>query len=294
MKIIVTGGSGYIGKALIYKLSENLNYETASLSRNPGDRKAFFWDPANEEIDIKAVEFADHIIHLAGENIGQKRWTEQQKKSIIESRTKSTRLLFDSFKKIGKAPKSIVSASATGYYGAITSDKIFEESDKHHNDFLGTTCKAWEDEVDRFEQLGTRVVKIRTGLVIGKNSKAIKKMMLPINMGLGSPLGTGKQYMPWIQIDDLFSIYIKALTDENMIGAYNAVAPEHLTNKEFMQIIAKKAGRPFFMPAIPEFVLNILLGEMASIITKGSRVSASKVKLAGFDFEHTNLDGVKI
>jgi hypothetical protein len=288
--VLLTGGTGLIGKYLSKKLNEK-GYRVIVLSRasHGNSENTFGWDIQNGKIDERAVSFADYIIHLSGANIGQKRWTKARKKLIIDSRVKSAQILFEAVKKSDHKIKAFISASATGYYGAVTNNKIFNENDVPANDFLGQTCKAWEQSADKFEELGIRTVKIRAGVVLTKQEGALSKMMLPVKMGFASALGSGRQFLPWIHIDDLCNIYVKAIDDEKMKGTYNAVAPEHITNSEFMKTIAGVLHKPFWFPNIPGIMLKLLFGEMSGILLKGSMVSSEKIRNAGYIFQFDNI-----
>ena len=289
--VLITGGSGLVGKELNKKLTQK-GYKVHNLSRNKSQTNksnVFYWNPEKEEIDSEAIEKADYIIHLAGANIGEKRWTSKRKQIILNSRVKSGELLFKSIKENKLKPNAFISASATGYYGGITSDKTFVETDSSANDFLGKTCLKWEQTADKFTVEGIRAVKIRTGVVLTRKGGALEKMFIPVKLGVGSPIGSGEQFMPWIHIDDLCNIYIKAIEDTKMESAYNAVAPEHKTNKEFVKTIAKVLKKPFWFPNVPSFVLKILFGEMSQIILKGSKVSSEKIIKADYEFEFTQL-----
>lgn len=290
-KVLITGGTGLIGKHLHKKLIEK-GYEVLILSRNKNrvnKSTIFYWNPEKEEIDSEAIEKADYIIHLAGANIGEKRWTAKRKQEIVDSRVKTAELLLKTIQENNLKPKAFISASATGYYGAITTDKTFIETDTPANDFLGKTCFEWEKSADKFAETGIRTVKIRTGLVLTKKGGALEKMLLPVKLGVGSPIGSGRQFMPWIHIDDLCNIYIKAIEDTKLKGAYNAVAPEYIRNKEFIRILAKVLNKPFWFPNVPSFVLKILFGEMSQIVLKGSKVSSEKIIKAGYRFEFNEL-----
>jgi uncharacterized protein (TIGR01777 family) len=289
-KVLVTGGNGLVGSHLCKKLKER-GYNVGIMTRSEkADRMtSFFWDLEKKEIDIKALENVDHIVHLAGANIGDKRWTFKQKKLIIDSRVKSAELLFDSIKN-NTVLKTFVSASAVGYYGMVTSEKVYTEIDDPTDDFLGQVCKLWEKSADRFAEIGARVVKVRTALVITPQGGALEKMTPMFKVGLGSPLGSGRQYVPWIHIDDLCEIYVRAISNPQMKGAYNAVAPDKVNNKEFGRALAKSLDRPFWFPGIPTFVLKLIFGEMSSILLKGSRVSHFKVESSGFNFKFPLLE----
>ncbi len=287
-KVLITGGSGYVGMNLS-KLLDNEGYEVIHLSRkssNNGQFKAYFWDVKNQKIDTNALQDVRHIVHLAGAGVIDKRWTSKRKQEIINSRVNSANLLFNKIKNLETKPKTFVSASGTNYYGTVTSEKIFMEEDKPGSDFLAHCCVLWEKSATQFEQLGLRTVKLRTGVVIGKNSPGIKKMLLPIKLGFGAAMGTGKQYMPWIHIEDLCQLYLKAIKEDSMAGEYNAVAPEHITNKEFTDRLAKSIDKKIWLPNIPSFLLKLILGEKANVILKGSRVSSKKVENLGFPFKH--------
>lgn len=292
--VLISGGTGLVGKALADKLSMK-GYAVAFLSRT-GNRDAtiptYAWNIQKNQIEKEALESADYIIHLAGANIGEKRWTSQQKQIIIDSRVNSGQLLFSKLKELKSTHlKAFISASAVGYYGAITTDKVFSETDPAYSDFIGTVCRKWEDSADSFETIGIRTVKIRTGVVLTKKHGALAKISQPIRLGVGSAIGNGRQYLPWIHIDDLCEIYIKAIEDAQMRGAYNAVAPEQLTNEAFTQTLARVLKKKIWLPPIPGFVMKFLFGEMSNILLQGSQVSSAKIKAAGYEFKFPELTG---
>lgn len=289
-KVLITGGTGIVGKHLS-KMLLNKGYEVAILSRTKSTNNKipmFFWDINKNIVDKEAINSVDYIIHLAGVNIAGKRWTKNRKQEIIDSRVKSTELFFNNIDPNHNL-KAFISASAIGYYGAITSNHIFTETDSPAKDFLGETCRLWEDSTNKFQNLGIRTVKIRTGIVLSKQGGALSKMIKPIKLGFGSALGSGKQYMPWIHIDDLCEIYIKAIEDSEMKGAYNAVAPKQINNIEFSKKIAKQLKKPFWALQVPAFIFKLLYGEMADILLKGSRVSSDKIKASGYNFKYPTL-----
>ncbi len=289
MNVLITGSSGYIGKELT-KVLEKKTYNVIHLSRaKPKTPNHFQWNPETGELDLQAIEKADAIIHLAGENIGSGRWTNDKKKKVIESRQKGTKLLIEGINKAKNPPKIFISASATGYYGATTSDTIFEEDAPAANDFLGYTTQLWETESLKASILGLRTVIIRTGVVISKESKALQKMAMPVRAFVGANLGSGNQYIPWIDLEDLVAMYLFSL-ENSISGIYNAVAPQPITQKQLNFMIAKILKRPLFLPSIPEFLLNLILGEMAVLVTKGSRVSAKKIMEEGFRFMHETIE----
>jgi len=287
-KVLITGGSGLIGRRLSFLLKSR-GYEVRILSRsnNPKNNyKTFVWNVSEQYINDSAFEGLKHIIHLAGAGIADKRWSEKRKKEIIASRVASTNLLYNSVKRLKTPLNSFISASATGYYGAITSETIFEEKDKPAKDFLGKVCSLWEDSIFQFNEIKIRTVALRTGIVLSKDGGALKKMKTPIITSLGN----GKQYMPWIHIDDLCELYIKAIEDEQFKGAFNAVSPEHISNLSFSKKISKIFNYPFLALGAPSLILQIVFGEMSTIILNGSRISANKIKQAGFKFKFENLE----
>ncbi len=291
MDVLITGGSGLVGSHLSKKLKEK-GYEVAILSRKKHgdpDTKTYLWDPGKNEIEKEAIEKAGYIVHLAGANISDKRWTKKRKQEIVDSRVETAKLLFNKVSESKTRPKAFISSSAVNYYGTLTSDKIFSEDDPPSNDFMGQTCKKWEQSVMKFEDSGIRTVILRNGVVISPKGGAIKKMSVSVKLGLGSPVGSGKQYFPWIHIEDLCNIYIKAIEDSKMQGAYNAVAPDHIKNRNVMKALADAFNRPFWAPNVPSFIIKILFGEMANILLKGSRISADKIKEAGYEFRFTNF-----
>ena len=275
-KVLITGGTGLIGKRLSFLLASK-GYEVSVLSRSKSPESkytTFVWNVKDQFIEEEAFKDLDYIIHLAGAGIADKKWSEKRKKEIIDSRVQSTNLLYNTSKRLKTPLKAFISASATGYYGSVTTATIFTETDQPANDFLGKVCRLWEESIFQFKNDKTRTVALRTGIVLSNDGGALKKMKTP----LVTPLGDGKQYMPWIHIDDLCEIYIKAIEDEDFEGAYNAIAPEHITNYSFSKAIAKTFKIPFLPIGAPSFILKIVFGKMATIILNGSRVSTGKIE----------------
>jgi uncharacterized protein (TIGR01777 family) len=290
-KILITGGTGLIGKTLTKRLISE-GHEVRILSRHPKPTdkiKSFFWDVESQQIDESAFNGIEHIIHLAGAGIADKRWTNTRKKEIIDSRVNSMKLITAVIKKKNSRLKSFVGTSAAGYYGMVTSEKIFSETDSGIDDFLSFTCTQWENSYKEMETLSEKTCILRLGVVLSANGGALKRLLPLFKLGLGSAVGSGKQYMPWIHIDDLVSVFYEALFNPNFNGPYNAVASDHVTNKQFSKQLAKSLSKPFFFPNIPSFLLKILFGEMANILLKGSRVSNQKLLNTGFTFKYPQL-----
>lgn len=290
--VLITGGSGFIGKYLTQLLLEK-GYSVSILSRykrqNATDISYYQWDVEKGIIDENAVLEADSIINLAGENIAEKRWTKERKQSIVQSRVLSIQLLYDVLKKYNKKIDVFVSASGVGIYGGKKSVKIYSEEGSFADDFLGVTCQKWEASADLMTSLHIRTVKIRTGLVIGPNDGFLKKMIPIFKLKIGTPLGTGEQFMPWIHIEDLCNIYIKAVENQDMTGAYNAVVRDGTTNAIFSKKLAKIYGYSMWLPNVPEFLIRLLFGEMAQIVLTGQRISSDKILKTGFVFKFTKL-----
>ena len=290
--ILITGGSGFVGMHLTNLLKEN-GYQVCWLTRKINtniDIPQYLWNWENKKIEKEAIEKTDAIIHLAGANVGGKRWNTKWKKEIYDSRIKSTEFLFEFISKQPNKLKAFVSASATGYYGCETTDNIFTESDLSGNDFLATTCNDWEIAANKFTELGIRTVIIRTGLVLSEYSEAYKKISLPIRYGLGASIGSGNQNFPWIHLDDLCGIYLKAIADENLKGVFNAVAPEYLTNNQLTKTIAQHFNKFIWLPNIPSIIIKILFGEIANSLSNGSRISSEKLISAGFEFKYSSIN----
>lgn len=288
--ILITGASGLIGRELT-KLLLQKGYSVSILSRsinNIPNVKTYLWDIEGKFIEAEALSNVDYIIHLAGANIGEKRWRPNRKEQIVSSRVESAELLYNNLPNDNKL-KAFISASAVGYYGAKTSNVIFEEDNCAASDFIGAVCQKWEKAADLFNSKAERVVKLRTGVVVSEYGGALEKIKMPIRYNVGSAIGTGKQYFPWIHISDLCNIYLKALDDDQMLDAYNAVAPEHINNKQVTLELARVMKKRIWLPNVPAFVMKILFGEMASIILEGSRVSAKKILDAGFTFKYTRF-----
>jgi uncharacterized protein len=290
--VLITGGRGLVGKYLTSILLSR-GYKVSHLSRNTNqfsNVRVFRWNPEKRVIDPKIFKDIDYLIHLAGANIGEKRWTKKRKQEIVNSRVDSARFLYKVIAENRIPLQAFISASAIGYYGSLTTNKIFIEEDPPENDFLGNTCRLWEAAADLFKNTGIRTVKIRTSIVLEKDNSVFSKLSKPAKFGFIVRTGSGQQYMPWIHVTDLCNIYIKAIEDKNMKGAYNAVSPQHLTHNDFMRIFSRIIKRRIFLPPIPEFVLKTALGEMSDLILKGSRISSNKITEAGYNFHFDNLE----
>ncbi|WP_299157202.1 TIGR01777 family oxidoreductase [uncultured Tenacibaculum sp.] len=283
-KILITGGTGLIGSYLQTILKEN-NYTINVLSRNPQNKNEFYWNISENYIDEKAFNGITHIIHLAGAGIADKRWTNKRKKELIDSRVQSANLLFKKVKEYQIPLKGFISASGIGYYGAVTSDKIFTEEDNPDNDFISTICVKWEKAANQFLNLNIPVTILRTGVVLTKERGALNKMNTPIFL---SALGNGNQYLPWIHVTDLCYLYIEAIKNIEFYGIFNAVAPEHQTNEAFTKVLGKALKKPILPMNAPSFILKTALGEMAYILLNGSRISFQKT-IEFYNFKFPNL-----
>lgn len=289
-KILITGANGLIGRRLS-SLLKAAGYDVVQLVReidpNAG-LKQIKWNPDLNELDEVVFENVDHVIHLAGSDISEGIWTKKRRKEIHDSRIKSAKLIFTKSK--DTKLKSFISASGISIYGTLTSEKIFNEDDTATADFLAQVTVDWEKAADQFKERGTRVVKIRTSVVLATSGGALEKLVKPIKLGFGVVLGSGKQYFPWIHLDDVCQIYLKAIRDTNLSGAYNAAAPEHITNRELTKAIAKVLGKKIWLPPLPGFLLKLRFGEMANLILKGSRISSDKIQKDGFEFKYPTLN----
>lgn len=290
--ILITGASGLIGRPLTKVLQQN-GFTVTHLSRTAknGPVKTYAWDPAAGTIDPEAVATADHIIHLAGAPIADKRLTDARKKEIIGSRVDSTALLVKEIRQQNKKTGTMISASAIGFYGMTTSDHICREDDPASGDFLGECCRLWEEAAQPVQEAGVRLVIIRVGVVLAREGGALQKMAAPVRLWAGAPLGDGKQWVSWIHIGDMCAIFYKALTDVRMQGIYNAAAPGYINNRDLTKAIGRTLGKPVFLPPVPRFALSLMLGnEMMKMVTTGSRVSPEKIQAAGFRFEFPDVE----
>ena len=291
--VVLTGGTGFIGKKLTRLLLEN-GFSVSVLSRSVKENSEgisyYKWDVDAGTIDEQAILNADYVIHLAGENIGAKRWTVNRKKAILDSREKSTQLLFSCLHKHNKQLKAFVSASGVGIYGAITDEVICSETTPAASDFLGTVCQKWEAATNSIRDLGIRTVQIRTGLVLGKGDGVLQQLIPLFKYKLGSAIGSGKQYMPWIHIDDLCRIYLASMLNSEMQGPYNAAINDSTNNTIFSSALAKVFGYTIWLPNVPAFVLQLVLGEMAQLVLKGRRINSDAIEKTGFQFQFTDLE----
>ena len=290
-KILISGATGLVGKKLCKKLYER-GYQVEILVRSKSKQtefKSYVWDYENGFLEEGALDNTYIFIHLAGASIS-KRWTESYKKEIYNSRINSAQFIFEQMKKQNIYPEAVISSSAVGFYGQITSQHIFSENDPPAEDFLGNVCADWELKALQFEKLGSRVVRVRTSTVLSEKDGALKVLKKPIELNVGAALGTGDQYFPWIHIDDLVNIYFKSLEDVSMNGAYNAVAPDFTNNRELTKKIASHLGKKIWLPNIPKFIIKAALGEMSVLALEGSRVSSRKIENSGFKFIYNSLD----
>ena len=295
-KVLITGGSGLLGNAISNILLKN-NYEVVWLSREAGTKtmpnaqiiKKYKWDVEKQFIDEAAFENVEQIIHLAGAGIADKKWTDAYKNEIINSRIKSSELLFNYITKLNAPIKTFVGASAVGYYGAIQSEKLITEEERPYTDFLAQACIAWENSYKPIIDKGIRTPIIRIGVILSTHGGAYKKMIPPFKFNLGSSIGSGKQYLPWIHINDVANIFVHVLQNASLNQTYNAVATELVTMDTFTKQLAKSIHRLKFLPKVPTFILKLVMGESHLMVTEGLKISNQKIKTTGFKFEFESL-----
>jgi len=298
--VLITGGTGTIGKRLHAMLVEK-GYQVIILTRNVEKAKqqspaiAFAgWDVSKRYIDVNAVQRADYIIHLAGANVADGRWTDDRKQEIVNSRTQSSALLVKALQENSNKVKAVISASATGWYGADTQTSLqfgFKEDEPADTDFLGETCRLWEQSIQPVQALGKRLVILRTGIVLSKDGGAYVEFKKPLKGGLATIMGSGKQVVPWIHAEDICRMYVYAIEHENIKGVYNAVAPHPVPNKQLILTIAKKVNPHFYITVhAPAFALKLALGEMSVEILKSVTANADKIIATGFNFLYPVID----
>ncbi|MEZ5039842.1 MAG: TIGR01777 family oxidoreductase [Saprospiraceae bacterium] len=285
--VLIAGGTGLIGNRLSQLLTDK-GYRVLHLSRNPKSNSTYptyYWDPAKGQIDEAAILQADYIINLAGAGIADAPWTAARKKLIIDSRVQGNELLLSIFKTLGHQPKAFLSGAAIGYYGD-RGEQLLTEEDGPGEGFLSESCIQWEESIKQIMHTGIRTVAIRIGLVLSTQGGALAKMLLPLYGLTSTYFGNGQQWYSWIHIDDLCRLFIFALEKENISGIYNGVAPNPVRNKTLAKQLPKAKGVPALVVSAPAFVLRTLMGEMASAVLTGTKVSAQKIMEAGFVFAH--------
>ncbi|WP_211605257.1 TIGR01777 family oxidoreductase [Porphyromonas gingivalis] len=289
--VLITGANGMVARALSEELVRN-GYSIRILTRHKQNENEYEWDVAKRRIEVEALQGVKHIIHLAGAGVADKPWTSERKEVIRSSRIDSARLLLETLKANDIRIATFISASAVGFYGTLTGENIFAENDKNGGDFLSHVCSEWERVGQAFSQEGVsgRTVIMRNGIILAPQGGALVKMVRPVRWFVGAPLGSGKQYMPWIHISDVCGIILHALRNPTVSGIYNVVAPEHVRNAEFMRAIGRAIGRPVLFPSIPKWVICRVFGERASILLEGSRVSAEKIISSGYRFKYVTLE----
>jgi uncharacterized protein len=293
MDVTLTGATGLIGRKLVRALRDRGDGVTV-LSRSPDKAgaalgvEAVAWDPLAGPAPVEALRGREAVIHLAGEPVAQ-RWNEEVKRAIRESRETGTRNLVQGLRDAGdERPRTLVSSSAVGYYGRHGDERV-PESTPAGDDFLASVCVVWEQEADAATEVGVRVVKIRTGVVLDKSGGALKTMLPPFKLGVGGPVAGGRQYLPWIHVDDLVELYLHAVDDPSWTGAYNGAAPEPVTNREFSKALGRALNRPAIAP-VPEFAIRLRYGDMAEIVTAGQRAVPERALAGGFAYKYEDLD----
>lgn len=294
--VLITGGTGLIGTALTRELVKR-QHHVIILTRDAKQKPApsiqyAHWDVEKGEIDKSAIAQADYIVHLAGENVAGKRWTEKRKQQIVNSRVDSGTLLVKSLAETDNKVRAVISASGIGWYGpdpVIPNPHPFKETQPPAADFLGITCEKWENAIAPVTAMDKRLVILRTGIVLSKEGGAYPEFKKTLSFGVASVLGDGKQIISWIHIDDLVNIYLEAINNTALSGVYNAVAPAPVSNAHLIRAIAKHAGKPHITLPVPTFALKLLLGEMSVEVLKSTTVSAEKIAAAGYVFRQPTI-----
>ncbi len=288
MKVLITGASGLIGSAL-KRSFEDKGYDLLFASRaEPKDERYIQWSVENGFSDHEKLEGMDAVVHLAGESVNGLRWTDEKKKAIKDSRVLGTRNVVDAISKLKEKPKVLVSASAIGFYGERGDEEVTESS-AAGDTFLAEVSKAWESEARRAEDAGIRTVLLRTGIVLAKDGGALGTMLLPFKMGVGGVIGSGKQWMSWISVDDHVNAINFVIEHENIRGAVNSVSPHPVTNEEFTKTMGDVLYRPTFIP-LPEFAVSMLMGEMGDeLLLTSTKVLPKRLEDAGFEFKYPEL-----
>lgn len=290
MKILISGASGLVGKELTALLTTQGHYAVA-LVREHG-APGVYWNPAAGEIDRGAMAQAapDAVVHLAGDNIAQGRWNDAKKARILDSRVKGTALLASALADMAKPPAVFISASAIGWYGD-RGDELLSESSAPGDDFLARVCKAWEAACEPARAKGIRTVKLRFGFILSPQGGGLAKMLLPFKLGGGGILGSGKQWMSWIALDDVAGVILHALHANSLDGPVNTVAPHPVTNREYTKTLGKVLNRPTIFP-LPAFAAKLAFGEMAdALLLSSQRVSSEMLVKSGYTFRHPELEG---
>jgi len=295
MRVLITGATGFIGRRLCDILAA-AGHELVALSRNPAAAKsevprlaeAHAWEPLAGGAPKAAFEGIDAVVHLAGDSVSG-RWTKKKMQAIRDSREIGTRNLVDSIAAADARPQVLVSASAIGYYGDRGDEELIEGSEPG-DDFLAQVCRAWEREAQKAEELGVRLVRLRIGVVVGAGGGALEAMLPPFKMGIGGPMGSGRQWWSWVHRDDLVAMIQRALEDSSMKGVYNATSPQPLRQKEFGKILGKVLHRPAFVPT-PAFALRLVLGGFSTELLSSKRVLPARLQEAGFEFLYPELEG---
>lgn len=293
--ILITGGTGLIGTTLAGMLREK-GHRVTILSRGakPGDPDAFNWDYNTGHIDTEAIRQADHIIHLAGAGVADKRWSDKRKQEIVDSRTKTAGLLVKALSETPNKVQTVISASGIGWYGPdprIPNPRPFEEGDPAEGDFLGETCRLWESSIEPVSGLGKRLVILRIGPVLSVDGGMLAEFRKPIRMGVAPILGSGKQVISWIHLDDMCRLIVFALENSECRGVFNAAAPQPVDNKTLTLALAKMLKGRYFVPVyVPSFLLKWMVGGMSVEVLKSTTVSDRKIRSTGFQFIYPTID----